>query len=749
MRFAVLVVLFTATAAAAPAPHPRIILDAGLRAEWKRQAANPGPVHGAVALCDDARTTKEHDKAVYQGSEWSKILQACLVAWAATDRPEHAKTAIRFMTALLDDLDDIGDHKGGDEAARRDSGYAIRNLGPYTALAYDWLHDQLPAELRERAPKRFIAWLDWFRDKGYRARNPGSNYQAGYLLTATLVAIALDDPQLTAFVTTELWGKDMTAALAPKAILDGGDWPEGWQYGPLSVAEYALAMRAAAAAKIPVPGAAPWLHAVLQRHVYGLSPADGVYASGDADDAPPNLKPSVLTLDAVALGDASPEDRRWARGELNRLVLADRDYLLYDALAAVGDKPERIPRDSWPTWYETAGNSTIYTRTRWDDQAIWFVLQCSRALETDHRHPDAGTFVLSRGKDDVIVDPSPYGSQSTLTSNAPTVTSPHLPADYIPSQAFWGKQTAWDWKLQTKSGVTAARCDYSDQFKMQEQRSDVPEAIRDFVLVPFSDGKDATLIVIDRANTTSADRKLYVTFHTPGALAGDHTASVGRSKLAILPVGPVGATSIVQPSEKDCFKGQKRGSCDAMRFPATGYRAVIDGPHAQAIHVLGITGGTKLTATAIEHGVSVTGGRDVTVAWPDKPNHDFTYTAPKGTQVILDEKDVTVSAVPSGAGCAVTVTKGGPLKDVPAVFALDATCAVVADVSGPTAEPAPGTTPTRIAHPAPRSGCCGAQTTPGSSLGMIGVVVLVVRRRRSHGVTKMPAVMPRSQPRSP
>ncbi len=732
MRLALVLVvaLIVASGTTAHAAHPKIILDATLRAEWKRQATSPGPVRGAIALCEDARTTSEHDKAVYQGSEWSKILQACLVAWAATDKADDAKTAIRFMTALLDDLDDIGDHKGGDEAARRDSGYALRNLGPYPALAYDWLYDQLTPALRDRAKQRFTAWLDWFREKGYRARNPGSNYQAGYLLTATLVAIATEDPKLTAFVTDELWGKDMAAALAPKGILDGGDWPEGWQYGPLSVAEYALAMRAARGAGIAVPGAAAWLHALLQHHVYALSPADGVYPSGDAEDAPPNLPPSVLTLDAIALGDASTEDKQYALGELKRLKLADHEYHLYDALAVVGTKPVQVPRETWPTWYQTPGSSTVFARTRWDDHAIWFVMQCSRALDTDHRHPDAGNFVLSRGKDDVIVDPSPYGSQSTLTSNAPTVASAHLPADYIPSQAFWGKLTSWDYTTQTQSGVIAGRCDYSDQFVMQEQKTDVPDALRDLIVVPFDDGKDATVIVIDRATTTSADRKMYLDFHAPGTIGADGTATVGGSKLKIIAVGPPGAVSLVRPTEKDCFKGQKRGSCDASRFDATSYRAVIDGPRAEAIHVLSVTGGTTVTAAPLAgaHGVVVTGGRDVTVAWPDKPNRDFSYTTPKGTQIILDEKDVTIAAKPSGSGCTVSITPGGEMTARPAVFALDASCAVVADTAAASAASAAGTS-TRIAH-APRSGCCAAEAGPGTSFAMAGLVGFALRRRR-------------------
>src|SRR5439155_26916109 len=132
----------------------------------------------------------EHEHAVYQGSEWAKVLQACLVAYAATDNKDDAATAVRYFTALLDDLDVVGDHRGGDEAARRDDGYALRNLGPYTALAYDWLHDQLPEPVRAHARARWKAWLDWYRAKGYRAHGAGTNYHAGYALAATLIAIA-------------------------------------------------------------------------------------------------------------------------------------------------------------------------------------------------------------------------------------------------------------------------------------------------------------------------------------------------------------------------------------------------------------------------------------------------------------------------------------------------------------------------------------------------------------------------------
>ena len=195
MRAIAVLMLFAATASAAPpepsGAHPRMLLDAELKAAWKADAkASRGPVKGAIALCTDGRDTAEHDRAVYQGSEWAKLLQACLVAWAATDDASFAKTAIRFYNALLDDLDRIGDGQGGDKAATRDDGYALRNLGPYTALAYDWLHAQLTPEQKAKARKRWLAWLTWYKEHGYRARVPGTNYQAGYLVAATLIAVA-------------------------------------------------------------------------------------------------------------------------------------------------------------------------------------------------------------------------------------------------------------------------------------------------------------------------------------------------------------------------------------------------------------------------------------------------------------------------------------------------------------------------------------------------------------------------------
>lgn len=751
MRAVVVLLILSGVAAAAPpepsGPHPRMLLDSKLRAAWKAQGqTGHGPVGGAITLCND----KEHEGALYMGAEWSKMLQACLVAWAATDNAKYATTALRYFTALLDDLEKLGDGKGGDAAGLRDSGYAIRNLAPYTALAYDWLHDQpgMTPALRARARQRWAAWLAGYKDKGYHPRDPGSNYHAGYLIAATMIAVAQGGeaaeeagPALWKLVADELWGVDMQAALARGGALDGGDWDEGWQYGPLAVAEYALAARIARASGIAVDGVPAWLGSLLRRHVHALSPSDRLWAGGDFDDEHAYTTANPLTLSAVALGDASAEDKQFARGELVRLKLVDQNYLLYDALATVGDPPRLVPRAAWPTWYRAGATATLFTRTTWDEQAIWFVAACAPTHKLDHRSPNAGNFVLSRGAADLIVDPSPYGSLSTLTGNAPTVASAQLPSKYIPSQGAWGEKIAWRWATKTKSGVVAARCDYADAYRFQERASDVSEALRDFVLLPSADGHDASLVIVDRAATGADARKMYLRFRVPGELAlanGVASATIGGAKLVIhgLPAATLG-----KPAQKDCFKdGVERGKCDAARFPVTDYRVELAGPAPRAVHVLEASGGAALSTAPLAGdgfaGVRIGGSRNAVIVWPTR-GAALAYTAPRATSVthvVLDAPGagaVNVSAKPDGPSCAVSVTPGGPRAASPLIFALDDHCAITADPEAPSGaitdgKPVPAPGKTRI-H---RSGCCSTTRSPGASLALATLVLGFVRRRR-------------------
>ena len=540
----------------------------------------------------------------------------------------------------------------------------------------------------------------------------------------------------------------MAQALASGGVLDGGDWNEGWQYGPLAVAEYALAARIARAHGLPAEGVARWLTALLRRHVYALTPSDRMWAGGDYDDEHAHIAANILTLDAIALGDATPSDRKWARGEIARLQLTDTNYLLYDALAAVGDPGEPVPRTGWPTWYLAPETGTLFTRTSWDEHAIWFVAACAHTSNVDHRGPNAGNFVLSRGAADLIVDPSPYGSLSTLTGNAPTVVSKqfqrYIPK-YLPSQGAWGEDVAWQWATKTRGGVVAARCDYADAYRFQDHKTDIPEALRDFVLLPSADGRDASLVIVDRATTGDADRKMYLRFRVPAELAidksGTGTATIKDARVTIS--GPH-APSVGRTQRKDCFKeGTTRGGCDAARFPVTDYRVELAGPDPHAVHVIDATGAR---GAAQNHpisgegwaGVQIQGTRDAVVVWPTQPGHALAYRAPKGkavTHVVLDapaaDGKATVTATPAGDACAVTVAAGGTLSAQPVFVTLDDACAVTADPAEPSGVSAEGKPNlVRSKHTVRRSGCCGAQATPGSPLAMSALILALLGRRR-------------------
>jgi hypothetical protein len=199
------------------------------------------------------------------------------------------------------------------------------------------------------------------------------------------------------------------------------------------------------------------------------------------------------------------------------------------------------------------------------------------------------------------------------------------------------------------------------------------------------------------------------------------------------------------PTEKSCYKSSApKGQCDAARIPVTDFRVQIPGPSPAAVHLIAVTGekGPATTAAPIAGkgwaGVRVSGVRDAVVVWqtPDAPRGILAYNAPAGTHVIFDEAADTVDVVakPEGKGCAVRVTPGGKLPARPLVVSLDASCAVTLDSEAPAASAigtrAPRTGARTGGARSPRSGCCGAEAAPGSSIGAAAFVLLALFRRR-------------------
>ncbi len=694
-------------------PHPRLFNEPGVAERLRELGATRGTATaGAIANCKRiAGAPAQFARDGYMGLDWARSLQTCLIAWRATGEDRHAQTALIYFRALLDDVTEIGDGKGGDNSARRDSGYAIRALGPYTALAYDWLHDhpQMDEALRAKARQRFDAWTRWYTKSGYRAHDPGNNYHAGYVAAATLMAVAQgseageDGARLWRTVVEDTFANELLPA-ARDGVLTGGDWGEGWQYAPLSLANYAIAARAVAPYGVDVAALGQWLEDVVLRHVYAMTPTGKrTLVVGDTQSHVPHIHVRRETLEAVALGPAPGRAKSWALAEIERIddfASDDLGYVLFSALAeATSEPPQAFPRENSGNTFFARGTSILYARTRWDKHAVWFAAFCSSTIDVDHLPPHAGNFVLSRGRDHAIVDPAPYGSLSTLTSNAPTVAASGQPEGYVPSQTFWSVDTGFRWKHTLADGVLLARCDYADQYRFREVASPIKLAYRDFVLLPWTDadGRDsATLLVLDRARTEKPENALHLRFRSRVDLdqighGGD--AKLRDTRLSVLRLAASGGeTEVRRLPAGDCFNDRyTRGNCDASRFAASEVRLLVPGTAASAafaIEVAPLTGTQPAKPRELVarggHAWLIERGTQRWVVASADGSEPLVYQLPPGaaTHIVLPAKTSGAPKTRIDGGLvlddcryAVGGSEGIEVAGAPLVFAVDAQCA--------------------------------------------------------------------------
>ena len=611
-------------------PHPRVALTPAVLAALKAKVSSPG-VEAALSFCRKAKTSRGTPDG-YQGDEWAFGASACALAWQVTGDRDAAARGVTLWRALLEDVRAIGDGKAcvvgapPDHAIasiRRDTGYAIRFVGPHAALAYDWLHDAPGVDegLRKQSRDCFRAWLDWYGKSGYLHDQVGANYHAGFTLAETLIAIAEAGEDGAA---SDRYWHDVVAGLygaqivgnglaadrhgvphgAHDGALVGGDWPEGWQYGPLSVIEYAFGARALEEQGVRWPELRAWADDVTLRYLHGLVPAlDGMYAGGDAEDAGAYLRPSAGPLLATLLGPSDERVAAWAASLRRRLDLGHYGPPVFDALVeARGVKPADPYGAGRVPWFLARGTRTVYARSAFDTSAFWSVFSSPPRLVDDHQHVDASNFVFSRGADTLVVDPSPYGARSTLTSNAISVDSTAVKGDYQPSQTCWSEADL-PWARGTRGGVVAARADVARAFIYSEVPSDVPLARRDWTFLP-----EGEIVLIDRAITGGPARNLYIRFRTQATLTlgpdGNHPGAFlargtsGASSLAVHEVlsRPAATPTVtVVPKKSEC--GDKLfGACTVARIPVNDYALKVAGAEVLAVHVLdglGRSGGAR------------------------------------------------------------------------------------------------------------------------------------------------------------
>ena len=769
VAFALLASVPAPAIAAPPAPtsaHPRLFMGAARLAAYKANAQVSGTATKAmVATCQETLDKPKDyaERGGADGNAWPGAAVACAFSYVATQNASFLTQAIQYWKASLNDDQTLGDGKGcvadvnpdwqtwaasGSGAAppviltvTHDTGYPMRWYGPFVALVYDWLHDAPGVDEALRAHTRLCLtnWVDYYTQQGYHRDEPGANYNAGYVIGKTLTAIAfsgengangdrlwsetVDGVFGTLLIGDGLAGSQ-TPVGQPAGVLVGGDWGEGWQYGPLSVLEYAAAALAMEEAGAPLPEMDAWASSLIVRFMHGTVPTgDGMFNSnGDLDSEEVYPAPSLNQLDAILLGPSSDQAAAWAMFEKQTRSL--RGDFIWNALAearTVTPSDYRAQTPPPPLWYLARGTRTVYARTAWDAGAFWAAFSSPPQVVSDHHHFSATNFVFSRGADHHLVDPSNYGEPGTLSTNAATVDSDRVTGDYAPSQTPWS-QAELLWARGTTSAVYAGRGDYAKAFNFSSNASDIAYARRDWVLLP-----EGEVVTIDRAATKDAAHKLYVNFHanTGGSLklnGGIASGTVGASQVAIHAVQLSGGNPAITKPPVDNGYNYPCGNCTEGRFAVDNYGVTVPGPWAVAIHVMdGLGAGEPQTAVgsinddnydpAPKQNGAVMGPAIyraskqsyvlASSAVRGEAGATVTYTVPgsgPGRHILFDAPEQsdgqsTVSATVTGDRCVVTVVAGPGLAGRPLMFSVGIAadgCKVSEDTDIPPGAEPPG-----------------------------------------------------------
>jgi hypothetical protein len=743
-----------AHAQAVPAPsgpHPRLFLSGEILTGASANAQIEGTAaYSLVQRCQETIDNPEYymERGGADGDNWPGAAVACAFAWQVTQQQEYLDSAIQYWNIALNDDQTIGDGLGcvvGADAetatttVRHDTGYPIRWYGPYMALVYDWLHDApgVDAALLEHSRYCFKAWIDYYTEEGYLHDVAGSNYGAGYVAAKTLIAVAeagedgaTSDAYWTGAIDDVfgalLVGEGLAGSIdpvgSPAGVLVGGDWIEGWQYGPLSVLEYAFSARALIENGVPLPEMETWAGEIVLNQIYALTPArDGVYSHGDLESDVIHPAPSGRVLRAVYGGTRNEEALGYARFLADSLDLGGGNHPL-EAIAEVlgaAATPVDFNAQERPLFRLTRGTRTVYARSSWETDAFWAVFSSAPHLVPDHDHVDAGNFVLSRGADHLIVDAAGYGSRSTLPSNAPTVKADTVQGEYKPSQTAWSEAELL-WARGSESGVVAARGDYAKAFNFADTASDIPYALRDWVFLP-----EGEVVILDRVRSNNETETTLLNFHTPTELTADGavaSATVGSSTVAIHTVALSSGTPSVHAVEvnEDCYDG----SCVGGRFATHAYSVEIAGPNALGIHVLDALASDETPADVAsinDPGYDPDGDNagvlGAAVFRSSKQNYVVASSAQDGAagdtlsysvpgtnaarHVVFDapedaagKSDVTATAVADR--CAISITAGSTFTGQPLMFQVSSAadgCAVTEDLQvAPTDAPAGSST---------------------------------------------------------
>ncbi len=271
------------------------------------------------------------------------------------------------------------------------------------SVAYDWLYDRWPPEVRarlrdilaERGREMYEA-AEGINDRGWwkhewRQNHSWCAYQA---LGVTAIALAGEVSDAGAWLAKAIWGGQHIVAELP----DEGAYEEGipyWGYGMESLMRLIAAVR-------------PYTHEdfysarnLQNTHLFRLYMAGpNIPAVANFGDGPPRdwhaIRPIMYRL-ASEYGDGLTQWLAEALPDRSDIDAACWGLLWYDSSV----EPE-MPADQ-PLWHVFRKTGFAAARTSWDEDALTLHLRSGKA-PVSHSHLDVNNFLLNAGGEWLLHD---------------------------------------------------------------------------------------------------------------------------------------------------------------------------------------------------------------------------------------------------------------------------------------------------------------------------------------------------------
>ncbi len=674
-----------------PGPEPayvgpqvaRIILTSERLGRAKQASSHNTKAWQLLLATCDAASQPEWRLPGYEAWDWANVGLDLALCYHVTMEERFGRAAALYLKALVSDLERVGDGKADLKTVHHDNGYSIRTRGALASVLYDWMRTTkyVDGALKKRAADQIAAWIAWYGGTtdphGYVNDKPLYNYHAGYFGAVAFYGMAFEGDDPRAGAMREKARAEFRERVAPQfAQISGGEWPEGWQYGPLVTLIHSAYVDAESRlSKTKV--ALPWLHETIPYLTHARWPdAIHMFDVGDWGSKPPTLSgrttfgPSFVfdakqRAHAVFLARNEPEpESEW------------------HWLRVVAEDPSGgslSPQNE--TSYLAKGTGTVFARTSWTKDAVWFASSNGPQFNADHQRLDKGHFALVRGGDDIYVASAAYGSSSTLGTNAILVDdrvdkdhAGHL--DYAPSQGASGVDTKVD-RFEDATDYVYARADLTDAYRSADfewtKRRSVERMFRHFVFSrrAISGDTSARLVVFDTVKVAKGSYAVTFSIHptqVPEVSGSSFTHKQRGSSARFTMLVPTGAQLNVlkEPTSKSDLWHENDHPYEGFM----GRRVEVPSPKGKAertflsVMTVGAAETKHPTATHIA-GVSLDGAEVSDEAYIfARGTGALSYSVSTGvaSHVVADLQPTakySVAVTKSGDACAVKITAGG------------------------------------------------------------------------------------------